>query len=392
MYSVDFAVVGGGMIGSAISLALASKGFKIITIESTKPQGFSPEQLPSTRISALYPRAIDFLNSLNAWEMIKKMRTCAFTKMQAIDKKGVSLTFDCQDLQQKHLGYFVENNIIQDALWQQLQQYPHVRVITNTQPVTLEQTPTNVHLKLKDGQSIYCHYLLGCDGPQSWVRETSSIGKTRWQYEQHCLTLIVKTLNQYNTTWQVFTPEGPRAFLPLANQHAALIWYDHPQHLSSLIQQNNDTLMSAMQQAFPKDLPPCTLAQKSLFPLYRMHAHRYFQGRVLLLGDAAHTIHPLAGQGVNIGFKDVQALMSIITKTQSTSLNNNLWLHAYEKKRKYDNHLMQLLMDILHVGNTSDHVYWKTVFPLGFKTMANTPWVKKQLAQYLFGFPRITYD
>ena len=194
--------------------------------------------------------------------------------------------------------------------------------------------------------------MIGADGAASQVRQSANIGVSGWQYRQQAMGITIEMTNPVDAiTWQEFTPEGPKAFLPMFDNYASLVWYDSPDELKRLSTLNAAQLKQAIIEAFPseliKDGNDFTVIDKATFPLTRAHASRYVTDSVILVGDAAHTINPLAGQGVNLGFRDVETLLAVTGDgIDLTSLAfKSCLITSYEKPRQRDNGLMMSAMD-----------------------------------------------
>lgn len=385
MNSADITLIGGGMVGAATALALAPLGLKIDIIEAKRLPPFQASQAIDLRVSALYHGTVEYLKSLQVWPTMQNMRVCPFTKMSGTASMHAGMHFDAHEFGLDALGYFTENRVLQLALLEQLQTFPNVTFQPDTTLVECSQKADKVFLKCAGGHTLETSFLLGCDGAHSVTRILANIGMTRWQYNQHCLTLIVKTKTQHHETWQAFTAQGPRAFLPLPNEHAALVWYDMPERLHAMSTLSHSALSSEVRATFPKYLVDFELQHWGVFPLHHMHVHRYISGRIALLGDAAHVIHPLAGQGVNLGFKDVQTFAQEAQKAlQNGTWMQGDWLHRYGQRRQRDNLLMQSMMDALHVGHVKQSICAQSLMKLGFGMLKVAP-MKHALGHYLFG-------
>ena len=200
------------------------------------------------------------------------------------------------------------------------------------------------------------------------------IGSNGWQYRQACLVALVNTpYPQQDVTWQQFTPTGPRAFLPLPDQQGSVVWYDDLVKVKQLAALNSTQLTQQLRKAFAAQLGEVEVVSSSWFPLARMDANRYYAGRVVLAGDAAHTINPLAGQGVNLGFADAKLLTELIINAQrhNADIGSEALLRSYQRKRKPANLLMMSAMDgfyqdlkqfiVLHycLSNRTDTPFWQ---------------------------------
>ena len=386
--SADVVVIGGGMVGAAAACQLADAGLDVLVIEAVLPQPFAPDQPLDRRVSAISPASILLLQQCGAWKGIQAMRSCPYTALEAWEREGCFTRFDADESGVPVLGHIVENRVVQLALWQRLETLANVRLLAPAAVADLLQDEKQARILLEDGRTIGARLVLGADGALSRTRQLARIPLDSRDYEQRCLLINVRTEGEQQAiTWQHFTPDGPRAFLPLAGSHASLVWYDRPERIDELERLDATALAEAIRTHFPKRLPAFELEGASSFTLTRRHARHYVAGRIVLLGDAAHTIHPLAGQGGNIGFKDVSELCRQI---RSALLQGKPWdsdelLEEFEAGRRRDNQLMQSTMDLFfHLfGNEVIPLYWLRNAGLWLANRAGM--AKKLVLRYALG-------
>lgn len=347
-HHADVIVVGGGMVGAATAVALAQQDLEVALIEREPPAPLGGDDPFDLRVSALAPASIALLDRLGAWPGIRAERVALYRRMRVFDAAGPGdLTFDAAEVGRPYLGYIVENRRVQLALWERLREFDNVECFTGSPPRRLEAGERDVTLALADGRELRADRVIGADGQRSWVREAASIGASSRDYAVAAQILSVETAYpQQDITWQRFTPDGPQAFLPLAGNRGSLVWYDAPERIRARHALSPEALGEAAMAAFPDELGEITrVAGQAWFPIRRMHAHRYWADRVLLVGDAAHAIHPLAGQGANLGFADVEALAEVVREMGDRGLGDARVARAYERRRRADNQLVQSLMD-----------------------------------------------
>jgi 2-octaprenyl-3-methyl-6-methoxy-1,4-benzoquinol hydroxylase len=385
----DVVIAGGGMIGSAMALGLAEQGKTIALIEPAMPTEFDPISEPDIRVSAISQGSVSLLSRLGVWDKVTGMRSCPVNRLSVWEKPECRTDFSSQDIETDALCYIVENRVVQLALHQGLLESDaaesgtgRVEWYSGVAIETLQQGD-RINVTLSDGQQITGDWLIGADGGQSQVRQLSGIGTQGWQYSQQALAIKVKMADQYYETWQQFSPTGPKAFLPLADQYACLVWYHQQPEIARLKGLSEQALAKQIQTHFPAELDDFTLLSCASFPLIRMHAQHYFKQRVILLGDAAHTINPLAGQGVNLGFKDVGALLQAFDCEQAELLPERFG--QYEAKRKRENLLMMSVMDALYVGFSNDKLPLKLARNLGLFVADHAGWLKRQVMRYAMG-------
>jgi 2-octaprenyl-3-methyl-6-methoxy-1,4-benzoquinol hydroxylase len=379
----DCVVVGGGMVGAASALSLAQLGLRVALVEQSEPEPYSEEQNSDLRVSAISLASQQLLEQVDAWSQVIQWRACPYKRLGVWEQSYAYTEFNADDIEQKQLGHIVENRLLQLALWQKVNTHTNIDLFCPYNLVDLSQDPTQVSLTLKNTTSsveinITAQLVIAADGANSQVRKMVGIGITAWDYQQSAMLINVKTEKpQQDITWQKFLPTGPIAFLPLTTTpltriplgkvalsveslskgntaaqggYASLVWYQQRDEIKRLSALSNQQLQHEIMTVFPKRLGEIEVIAKGAFPLTRRHANSYQSQRVLLLGDAAHTINPMAGQGVNLGFKDVKALQTVIA---SAIGNGECWhdinvLSRYETMRRKDNLLMMSTMDALY--------------------------------------------
>ncbi len=387
MERFDIIVVGGGMVGAATVLGFAKQGKRVAMVERQAPKPFSPEQPMDLRVSAISSLSVSLLKSLKVWDDVLSMRLCPYRRLETWDHPDCRIRFTSCSMNLSELGFIVENRILQLALWHACGKQPNLELFCPTNILSIKRTGNNHHkVELDNGDVLYCRWLVGADGANSRVRDYANIGVTAWDYRQHCMLVTVKTsLSQQDITWQWFTPDGPRSFLPLPGHHSSLVWYDSPSRIKQLRGMSPEKLRYEILTHFPQELGDVEVIQQGSFPLTRRHAQRYFNNGVVLLGDAVHTINPLAGQGVNLGFKDVDALLDLVADAGIGWLNNSV-LAAYERNRKPDNLLMQMWMDIFYCGFSNDISSLKLLRNLSLMLAEKSGSLKIRVLKYAMGY------
>ena len=388
MNQQEIIVIGGGMVGAAAALGLAKLGVKVALIEKNPLPNFVENAPYDVRISAISAASVELLSQLGAWQAIEQMRVCPYDGLETWEIDGFNTAFHASELGLDKLGYMVENNLIQIGLWQALSDYQNCQQAVGFQQISANRNGELWEVTLDNQQKFSAPIVLACDGANSLVRSWSGIGLTSWQYRQHCLLAVVNTEKaQQSVTWQQFFPTGPRAFLPLLDHQGCVVWYDSPQRIQQLKQMQSAKLSEEIMAAFPERLGKVEVTAHGSFPLTRQHAQSYVRNGIVLVGDAAHTINPLAGQGVNLGFKDVKALLEVaeqaVQKGQNLA-NEELW-KTYERKRKPDNLLMQTGMDVFYKTFKTDLLPVKVLRNLGLIMAQRATPLKKKALKYALG-------
>lgn len=382
MSKYDVAVIGGGMVGAAVAIGFAKQGRSVLVVEGKEPIAFTPEQPMDIRVSAISEHSVEILESLGAWQAISDMRVCPYRRLETWEHPDCRTRFHSDELNMERLGYIVENRLIQLGLWAEFEKYPNLtlRCPDTLQHIEFSATP---QVTLSSGECVTVDLVVGADGANSKVRSLAGIGITAWDYRQHCMLINVETeLPQQDITWQQFNPTGPRSFLPLCGHQGSLVWYDSPKRIKQLCGMSTEQLRQEVLSHFPAELGDVKVLQFGSFPLTRRHAQSYYQQGCVLVGDSAHTINPLAGQGVNLGFKDVEALLDVTHGQQIHSMDV---LKQYERKRRPDNLLMQSGMDFFYKSFSNELAPLKFVRNAALKVAEKSGPIKAQVLKYALG-------
>lgn len=376
-------VVGGGLVGASAALAMAQAGHQVTLIERAAPAAGSSESNDwDLRISSVHQQNQQWLAELGVWSQLPPARNFAYTELAVATQDGAELTFSAAEAGFAELGFMVENDALQLALWQQLE--------TNQVSVRCPDAVSSIdwHQQLvttTEAESLPFDLLLGCDGANSATAKRAGIGRRGWDYGQRCMLANVITNRAIPTqTWEVFRSGGPYALLPLDTHRACLINYQPSHAISDLQQQGESAVVAELTGLFKPHIGDFKLQQSNSyasFPIQRHTALRYHAHNcVALLGDAAHSIHPLAGQGVNLGFADVQCLVhQLSTQPLATALP------AYEAERRGLNQRMMRAMDAIHYGFGSNHLLPRWGLRGLFAGIAYLPPLKRQIVRAAMG-------
>lgn len=343
------------MVGVALACALAPSGLSIRILEQRKEQ---PEQLVSalpaltdqgfdSRVSALTCASQQLLSHLGAWPVMKESRACAYTNMTVWDGTGRGeIHFSSDELHEPCLGHIVENRVTLAALYSVMAEAGNI-VFDSGVTIDAISPPDPLggrELRLGDGRTLSARLLVAADGANSRVRALTGMGATEWDYGHHAIVTTIETEEPHrNTCWQRFTEDGPLALLPLEHPNGrtlSIVWSTSPAHARELMSLDDEAFCGALGKAFEHRLGQIISTDKRhVHPLRQRHAQRYVQAGLALVGDAAHTIHPLAGQGVNLGFLDVAALAEVVL--DANARGEEWWservLRRYQRMRRADN-------------------------------------------------------
>lgn len=385
---VEVVVVGGGMVGAAAALGLAQNGFRVAVIDHAAPPVFDAASTPDIRISSVSSASVDLLKGLGVWQAVRAMRSHPYRQLETWEWESSKVVFNADELSLPELGFMVENNVLQRALWEALEAHPQATLYCPAQLTQMRRRGDGYELTLADGLVLEPKLVIGADGASSQVRKWAGIGLHAWQYDQACMLITVQCAQAPGeSTWQQFTPNGPHAFLPLFDHWASLVWYDRPGRIRQLQSMGMPQLQREIEKAFPDRLGQVTPVASGAFPLTRRHALHYVQPGLALIGDAAHTIHPLAGQGVNLGYRDVEALLDVIINARSCG---EAWatgpvLKRFERRRQIDNFVMQSGMDLFYAGFSNDLPPVRMLRNLGLMAAQRAGVLKRQALKYALG-------
>ncbi|MDD4914313.1 MAG: FAD-dependent monooxygenase [Methylococcales bacterium] len=367
----DVVIAGGGMVGAAVACCLGGGNLRVAVIEAQSPPAFSPEQPHDLRVSALSIASKNILETVGAWRGVTARRYCPFRRMRVWETAGDTL-FDSDDINCRELGYIVENRITQLALLERLADFSNVELMMPQDIAKIDYNGVSSTLVLDNGRTLHARLLVGADGGQSRVRQAAGLGVTSWDYQQQALVIYIETGHpQQDITWQRFVPSGPQAFLPLTGHYGSIVWYNSADEVRRLQRLSYEDLKIELTAAFPDCLGEVRKVLGVVsFPLRRQHAQRYVKQGVALVGDAAHMINPLAGQGVNIGLLDAAALAEVLIEAanQGKDIADPAVLRGYEDQRRHENLKMMTVMDVFYRAFSNDILPVKLLrnFGLGF--------------------------
>ncbi|MGN6512017.1 MAG: UbiH/UbiF family hydroxylase [Lysobacteraceae bacterium] len=316
---LDVAVVGAGVVGAACALSLARLGLEVALVEAAEPPHWQAARR-DLRVYAFAPDNAALLDGLDAWQDVVAARAQPYRRMRVWDAGGGGeLGFDADAFGRRELGWIVEHALLVDRLWARLAD-AGVRVLCPARVAGLAQDAQGVRLQLDDGERLAARLVVAADGAESSVRALAGIDAPRHEYGQRGLVAYVATERPHaDTAWQRFLPGGPLAFLPCSEGLSSIVWSVPDAEATRLLALDEGAFAGELTRAFDARLGEVALASpRAAFPLRRQLARAQLAGRVLLVGDAAHVVHPLAGQGVNLGLRDVGALRDSVAAALRT--------------------------------------------------------------------------
>ncbi|WP_210449826.1 FAD-dependent 2-octaprenylphenol hydroxylase [Vibrio crassostreae] len=390
MQSVDIAIVGGGMVGLALAAALKDSDLRIAVIEGRAPsEGLS--ELPDVRVSALSRSSEVILRNLGAWQGIEQRRAAPYQAMEVWEQDSFArIEFDSTRLAQPNLGHIVENRVIQLALLDQVKKQDNVSLYMPATCKTMAIGESEAWLTLDNGQALTAKLVVGADGANSWVRKQQDIPLTHWDYGHSAIVANIKTTEPHHSVArQIFTPQGPLAFLPMQPSHmSSIVWSTEPNRAEKLVSMSDADFNKQLTSEFDSKLGLCeVVGERFAFPLRMRYARDFAVERVALVGDAAHTIHPLAGQGVNLGLLDAASLAQELLKLWSAGedIGTKRNLRGYERWRKAEAAKMIASMQGFKDLFEGDNPAKKLIRGIGMKLAGQLPGAKDEIMKRALG-------
>ncbi|WP_269790190.1 UbiH/UbiF family hydroxylase [Stenotrophomonas sp. Iso1] len=309
----DAVIVGGGVVGGACALALAKEGLQVALVEGREPPQWS-SQRPDLRVFAFAADNAGLLESLGVWSQVERGHARAYRRMRVWDAAGGGdLTFDADTLGRRELGWIVENGLLVDRLWAALPA-AGVQLYCPARVESMEQDAQGVRLRLDDGRRVEASIAIAADGAESTLRTLAGLDVSWHDYGQRGVVAYVDSdLPNEDTAWQRFLDTGPLAVLPYDKRRSSIVWTLPDAEAERVLALDDDRFNRELTNAFAGRLGQMrVVSPRAAFPLRRQLAKNYVAGRVITLGDAAHVVHPLAGQGVNLGLRDVAGLRDLV--------------------------------------------------------------------------------
>lgn len=404
----DLVIVGGGMVGNALACALADTNLSIALIETQLPSApeHSPTQVSDVdiRVSALNRASENFLRSVGAWDVMPEERLSPYDKMRVWDGEGTGhIQFDALSMGEPHLGHIVENRVTASALLAKMQQQQNLRLFApntvkeiETLEANEERANSQYFIHLDDGQVLHTSLIVAADGARSFVRQWGEFETREWDYDHHGLVCTIETERPNEAcAWQRFTETGVLAFLPLkseGNKHlVSIVWSCPEAQAQSLLSLSEEAFNAELSKAFEFKLGNViTSSSRAAIPLRQRHAKRYIKQGVVLVGDAAHTIHPLAGQGVNLGLMDAYTLADEIKQGQLRGIapHNEQLLARYERRRMPDNLTMMATMESFKRLFSQKAPALRWIRNWGMKKINQLDFIKNHIVQEAMGLKK----
>jgi 2-octaprenylphenol hydroxylase len=384
-YDADLIIVGGGLVGAALALALKNTTLDIILLEGRAPQLDWELDSWDQRVYAISRASRRLLTEIGAWPLARSERLCPVTEMKIAGDSGQSqLQFTALESGVDELTCIAENRELQRALWLALAQTSNVRIITGQPAQALTVEPDAAHLTLADGRNLRAKLVVGADGANSWVRKQLNLEASSKPYQQFGVVAnFACEKPHYGVAQQWFMPDGILAWLPLPQQQMSMVWSCYQDRRDELLALSAAQLAQKVAQAGQFSLGQLQqVTPAAAFELKLTQVPQISRSRIVLVGDAAHTVHPLAGQGVNLGFGDVAELAKVLSSVHPERIGDALVLRRYERARRESVLLMQSVCDGLQSLFNNHNPILKSLRNIGLTMTNQLPWVKRQLIRH----------
>ena len=365
----DIIIAGGGMVGAALACALGEENFSVAVIEHRSPVEDWPADSHDIRVSAISRASQNIFANLGAWEDMRELGVTPYEQMVVWESGSAEIRFHAADIGEPDLGHIIENRIIQLALWRRMRNLEQVRIFCPASISGLQLDEERPQVTLNDGRRLSAALVVAADGARSALRDMAGISTGGWGYDQ---TAVVCTVHAEKgnqaSCWQRFMGTGPLALLPMEDDLFSIVWSTNPEQAGELLDMDARDFNAALTRASEQRLGRLSLlGERGGFPLRLQHAKQYIKPGLALVGDAAHVIHPLAGQGVNLGLLDMAELVDQLLRARERRypLGSLPVLRRYERARKGENIAMQGAMDIFKKTFSNDLPPLKVVRNLG---------------------------
>ncbi len=384
-------IVGSGVVGASLALAIAKQTSLTVAVVEAKENSYvwQAGNDYEARVSAISHASKHILEHLGVWQATQSKRIATYTKMRVWDAAGV-VAFDAAEIGESNLGYIIEDHVIRSSLIEKYSDYENIDYVCPLKITELKETEESITLMTDEGRLLKAGLLIAADGADSWLRTARNIDIQSYDYQHTAIVATVHTsLPHQNTAWQRFLPEGPLAFLPLKDAHASsIVWSALPDYADQLMQLNDDDFRYELAKQFEHTLGEVThVSSRYAFALRMRHAKTYVQNRFALIGDAAHTIHPLIGQGVNLGLLDAAALAEVIIDAYDKNRDYTSYatLRRYERWRKTDTLAMLGIAELLKQLYASSNTAVKCMRSIGVNVTNQIPQLKQFFMHYALG-------
>ncbi|MEQ1775025.1 MAG: UbiH/UbiF family hydroxylase [Burkholderiales bacterium] len=385
--SCDIAIIGAGLVGASLAAALGPSGLNVALVEPRTP--VAPSDAWDSRIYAVSPGSAAFLANVGAWQGVNAEPMTRVGRVETMrifgDEPSTRLEFSAYEAGLSELAFIAESGRLQSALWHCVSHAPHVRIFCPAKCDALLQHADYSEVVLEGGVTLRAKLVVGADGAQSWVREQAGIKANAHDYAQSAVVAnFACVLPHHGVAFQWFRADGVLALLPLPGNRASMVWSTTEAHAQALLALNAGALAQRVSEASDNVVGALELiTPAAAFPLRLQRVEAFAKPRLALVGDAAHNVHPLAGQGVNLGFRDARELAAVLCdRGAQNDCGDYALLRRYERARREDVLSMQLATDGLQKLFASQAVWLSRTRNLGMRMVESLPLIKKLLVKH----------
>ncbi len=388
----DVLVVGGGPVGTTLAAALGGAGVEVALIERADPAALTDAGFDG-RVSAIALGSANMLGAIGVWGLVAEaepIRDIRVSDGDAVGRtSGLFLHYDHRALGDRPFGYMVENRVLRAALYARLAALPEVRVLAPALMDGLERGPRGVEARLADGRLVVARLAVGADGRRSALRHQAGIGVLAWPYAQTSIVCSVAHRRPHNgVAHEHFLPGGPFAVLPMTGNRSAVVWTEANRLAPHMLALGDADFGAEMTRRFGDSLGRLRpIGPRWSFPLSLSHAERYIDRRLALIGDAAHAIHPIAGQGLNLGLRDVAALAEAVVDARRLGLDigEQPVLERYQRWRRFDTLVLAVVTDGLNRLFSNDLTGLRLARDLGLGVVNRAAPLKRLFMRHAMG-------
>ena len=385
-------IVGGGVVGASLALLLGQAGMRICLLDKGSPSRVQQTDLFKGKTASLNLASIEVFKKLGIWEKVDQYSK-EFTNIEVWDSEGSSvITFNAQDISESKLGKVAHNNNILSSIFDLVSKLPNIDILENESVLSINNDTESIEIKTDSGLDLMANLVVGSDGSMSSIRSLSSIPIRTWSYEQTAIVSLLESEIPINkTAYQIFTSTGPIALLPVTAEGedlVSMIWSADKVYAEKLLTLEDSEFLEELRLKTEGKLGNFKIREAiSSFPLHQLHAKEYFANRTVLVGDSAHTIHPLAGQGLNLGLSDVIDLSERILslRREGRDIADEKMLQAYSDSREKVNLRMAALMEGFKRGFGSKNPWVKLGRNVAFSVANETKFLKKKFIKEAAG-------
>lgn len=381
----EVTIIGGGIVGLSLSIALAQKNIKVLLLEKKDLKRKNQSLIPDLKISSINILSANFFQKIGVWKHINSKFCTPFKILKVWEYPFLSINFNSKELNTKELGFLIEDSKLKYALIKQSNNYRNLKIQFSSELQNLKYNGKFWRIYFNK-KIISTKVLIGADGINSWVRNKTGLNYFLWKYKQTCFLAIIKMNNVIKgTIWQEFNKDGPKSILPLYDNWSLLIWYDDSLKMLNLIKSPLIKIKQEIIKSFKDKIKnDFFLVKYKIYPILGCYVENIIKPGLALVGDAAHVINPLAGQGLNLGIKDVIVLSKLLITFLKNKKEDNLCkiLKEYQRIRYKDNIIMQFIINTIYLLFSNKKIHYLILRNLIILFISNSNLIKKIILKY----------